>query len=87
MIYFIDQSYMKPSNKTSAPEQSKFEIKNYIICDEVQKVERGSPIHISTDEQISIHFGKAHIQDERTCILKLVLVEITLLIAREDSPT
>jgi hypothetical protein len=45
-----------------------------------------SPIHISTDEQISIHFGKAYIQDERTCILKLELVEITLLAGREDSP-
>jgi len=37
--------------------------------------------------QISIHFGKAHIQDERTCILKLELVEITLLTGREDSPS
>jgi hypothetical protein len=46
-----------------------------------------SPIHISTDEQISIHFGKAYIQDERTCILKLELMEITLLAGREDSPT
>jgi hypothetical protein len=45
-----------------------------------------SPIHISTDEQISIQFGKASIQDERTCILKLELVEITLLTEREDSP-
>jgi hypothetical protein len=45
-----------------------------------------SPIHISTDEQMSIHFGKASIQDERTCILKLELVEITLLAGREDSP-
>jgi hypothetical protein len=43
--------------------------------------------HISTNEQISIHFGKAHIQDERTCILKLELVEITLLTGREDSPS
>jgi hypothetical protein len=31
MIYFIDQSYMKPSEKTSAPEQSTFEIKHYIV--------------------------------------------------------
>jgi hypothetical protein len=46
-----------------------------------------SPIHISIDEQISIHFGKASIQDERTCILKLELVEITLLTRREDSPS
>jgi hypothetical protein len=45
-----------------------------------------SPIHISTDEQISIHFGKVYIQDERTCILKLELVEITLFARREDSP-
>jgi hypothetical protein len=44
------------------------------------------PIHISTDEQISIHFGKASIQDERTSILKLELVELTLLAGREDSP-
>jgi hypothetical protein len=43
------------------------------------------PIHISTDEQINIHFGKASIQDERTCILKLELVEITLLTGMEDS--
>jgi hypothetical protein len=47
------------------------------------------PIHISTDEQISIHFGKASIQDEKkqkkTCILKLELVEMTLLAGREDS--
>jgi hypothetical protein len=62
MIYFIDQSYMKPSKKTSAPERSTFEIKHYIICDEVQKSERGSPLHISTDEQISRHFGKASVQ-------------------------
>jgi hypothetical protein len=36
-----------------------FEIKHYIIHDEVQKGEIGSLIHISTDEQISRHFGKA----------------------------
>jgi hypothetical protein len=41
----------------------------------------------STDEQISIHFGKASIQDKRTRILKLELVEITLLTRREDSPS
>jgi hypothetical protein len=46
-----------------------------------------SPIHISTDEQISIHFGKASIQDERTCILKLELVEITLLTERKTLQT
>jgi hypothetical protein len=45
-----------------------------------------SPIHISTDVEISIHFGKASIQDERTCILKLEIMEITLLTGRKDSP-
>jgi hypothetical protein len=50
MIYFIDQSYMKPSKKTNTLEKSTFEIKHYIIHDEVQKGERGSPLHISTYE-------------------------------------
>ena len=84
MIYFIDQSYMKPSKKTSAPKRSTFEINNYIICDEVQKGERGSPIHISTDEQINRHLGKASIQDERVCVLKLELVETTWLLKKEE---
>jgi hypothetical protein len=35
MIYFIDQSYMKPSKKISVLDQSTFEIKDYIIRDEV----------------------------------------------------
>jgi hypothetical protein len=43
---------MKPSKKSSFPDRSTFEIKHYIICDEVQKGESGSPIHISTDEKI-----------------------------------
>jgi hypothetical protein len=49
---------MKPSEKTNVPDQSTFEIKHYIIHNEVQKGESSSPIHISTDEQISRHFGK-----------------------------
>jgi hypothetical protein len=80
MIYSTVQIYMKPS------QCSRLQYKHYIIHDEVQKGESDSPIHISTNEQISIHFGKAYIQDERTCILKLELVEITLLAGREDSP-
>jgi hypothetical protein len=84
MIYFIDHSYMKPSRKTSTPEQSIFEIKHYIIRDEVQKGERGSPLHISTDEQINRHLGKASIQDERVCVLKLELVETTSLLKKEE---
>jgi hypothetical protein len=75
---------MKPSEKTSVPDRSTFEIKHYIIRDEVQKGESGSPIHISTDEQISRHFGKASVQDERVCVLKLELVETTSLLKKEE---
>jgi hypothetical protein len=75
---------MKPSEKTSVPDRSTFEIKNYIICDEVQKGESGSPIHISTDEQISKHFGKASVQDERVCVLKMELVETTSLLKKKE---
>jgi hypothetical protein len=84
MIYFIDQRYMKPSKKTSAPERSTFEIKHYIIRDEVQKKERGSPIHISTNEQINRYLGKAFVQDKRVCVLKLELVETTSLLKKEE---
>jgi hypothetical protein len=85
MIYFIDQSYMKPSEKTSVPEnRSTFEIKHYILRDEVQKGKSGSPIYISTDEQISRHFGKSSVQDERVCVLKLELVETTSLLKKEE---
>ena len=84
MIYFIDQSYMKPSEKTNVPNQSTFEIKHYIIRDEVHKGESGSPIHISTDEQISRHFGKASVQDTRVCVLKMELVETTSLLKKEE---
>jgi hypothetical protein len=84
MKYFIDQSYMKPSEKTSVPDQSTFEIKHYIICDEVQRGESGSPIHISTDEQISRHFGKSYVQDEKVCVLKLELVETNSLLKKEE---
>jgi hypothetical protein len=84
MIYFIDQSYMKPLEKTNVLDRSTFEIKHYILRDEVQKGESGSPIYISTDEQISRHFGKASVQDERVCILKLELMETTSLLKKEE---
>jgi hypothetical protein len=64
--------------------QSTFEIKHYILRDEVQKGESGSPTHISTDEQISRHFGKAYVQDERVCVLKLELMETTSLLKKEE---
>jgi hypothetical protein len=50
MIYSIVHIYKKPS------QCSRLQYKLYIIHDEVQKGESDSPIHISTDEQISIHF-------------------------------
>jgi hypothetical protein len=84
MIYFIDQSYMKPSDKTSSLERNTFEIKHYIICDKVQKGEKGSPLHISIYEKISRHFGKASVQNERVCVLKLEVVETTFLLKKEE---
>jgi hypothetical protein len=74
---------MKPSEKTSVPERSKYiEVKNYTLCDEVQKREIGSPIYISTNEQINRHFGEASIQDEKVCILKLLFVETASLLKK-----
>ena len=75
---------MRPSEKTSVPDQSTFEIKHYIIRDEVRKGESGSPTHISIDEQISRHFGKASVQDKRVCLLKLELVETNSLLKKEE---
>jgi hypothetical protein len=74
---------MNPSKKTSVPDRSTFEIKHYIIRDEVQKGESGSPIHISTDKQIRRHFDKASVQDERVCILKMELMEMNSLLKKE----
>ena len=84
MICFIDQSYMKPSEKTNVPDRSTFEIKHYIIRDEVQKGESGSPIHISTDEQINKHLGKSFVQDKIVCVLKMELMEMTSLLKKEE---
>jgi hypothetical protein len=44
-------------------------------------------IHISTNEQISRHFGKASIQDERVCVLKLELVETTSFLLKKEEMT
>jgi hypothetical protein len=46
-----------------------------------------SPIHISTDEQIRRHFGKASIQDERVCVLKLELMETTSFLLKKEHMT
>jgi hypothetical protein len=81
---YNDQSYMKPLEKISVPERPKYiEIKHYILRDEVQKGEVVLQ-YISTDEQISRYFGKVSIQDERVCVLKLELVEMTFLLKKEE---
>jgi hypothetical protein len=41
-------------------------------------------MYISTDKQISIHFGEAFVQDERVCVLKMELVETTSLLKKEE---
>jgi hypothetical protein len=87
MFQFSNYDILYCSHLQKTSQCSRLQYKLYIIHDEVQKGESDSPIHISTDEQISIHFGKASIQDERTRIFKLELVEITLLTRREDSPS
>jgi hypothetical protein len=46
-----------------------------------------SPIHISTDEQIRRHFGKASIQDERVCVLKLELMETNSFLLKKEHMT
>jgi hypothetical protein len=86
MFQFSNYDILYCSHLQKPSQCSRLQYKLYIIHDEVQKEESDSPIHISADEQISIHFDKASIQDERTCILKTKLVEITLLAGREDSP-
>jgi hypothetical protein len=43
-----------------------------------------SNIYISTNEKISKYFGKASVQDERVCVLKLGLVEMTSLLKKEE---
>jgi hypothetical protein len=70
MIYYNDQRYMKPPEKTSVPKRMKYiEIKHYILQDEVQKREVVLQ-YISIGEQISRYFGKASVQDEKFYILK-----------------
>jgi hypothetical protein len=49
-----------------------------------RKGKSGSPIYISTYEQISRHFGKASVQDERVCVLNMELVETTSLLKKEE---
>ena len=66
--------------------QTKVHLKSSITLSMMksEKEKMISPIHISTDEQISRHFGKASIQDERVCVLKLELVETTCFLLKKE---
>jgi hypothetical protein len=46
-----------------------------------------SPTHISIDKKIRKHFGKASIQDERVCVLKLELVETNSFLLEKEEMT
>jgi hypothetical protein len=69
--------------------QTKVHLKSSITLSMMKsrKEKMFSPIHISTDEQISRHFGKASIQDERVCVLKLELVETTSFLLKKEEMT
>jgi hypothetical protein len=72
--------------------QTKVHLKSSITLSMMKsrKEKMFSPIHISTDEQISRHFGKASIQDERVCVLKLGARGNNFLLiekGRNDSPS
>jgi hypothetical protein len=86
MIYYNDQSYMKPSEKTSVPERPKYiEIKHYILCDEVQKGEVALQ-YISTDEQIADILVNPMSKMKKFVYSrnKLELVETNSLLKREE---
>jgi uncharacterized protein YukJ len=82
MIYSIIQIYMKPS------QCSRLKYKYYIIHDEVQKEESGSPIYILIDEQTTHILTKALSRIKFAYFReKIGIVEITPLAEREDSPS
>jgi hypothetical protein len=86
MIYYIDQSYMKPSNKTNVPEIMKYiEIKHYILCDEVHKGELVLQ-YIYIDEQIANIFVKPLPKMKKFAYSrnKLNLVEMNSLLKKEE---
>jgi hypothetical protein len=85
MIYSIIQIYMKPSQCS----QTKAHLKSSITLSMMKsrKEKMISPIHISTDEQINKHFGKASIQDEGVCVLNLELVETTSFSLKKEEMT
>jgi hypothetical protein len=86
MIYCNDQSYMKPSKKTSVPDKPKYiEIKHYILCDEVQKREVVLQ-YISTDELITNILVKPLSKMKKFAYSrnKMELVETTSLLKKEE---
>ena len=69
--------------------QTKVHLKSSITLS-MMKSRKGKMIlqkYISIDEQISKHFGKAFIQDERVCILKIKLVETTSFLLKKEEMT
>ena len=71
MIYDIYHSYMKPSREYHCSRKIKVHWDQALHSLWWSPEKRsGSPIYISTDEQISRYFGKASVQYERVCILK-----------------
>jgi hypothetical protein len=85
MIYSIVQSYIKPSQVFQTKVHLKSNITLSVMKSRKEKVIL--QIHISTDEQISRHFGKASIQDERVCVLKMELVETTSFLLKKEEMT
>ena len=69
--------------------QTKVHLKSSITLSMMKsrKEKNDSPIYISTDEQISRHFGKTSIQDERVCVLKPELVETTSFLLEKEEMT
>jgi hypothetical protein len=86
MIYYNEKIYMKPLEKTSVPERSKYiEIKDYILHDEVQKGELVLK-YISTDEKIEDILVKPLSKMKKFAYSRnnMELVETTSLLKREE---
>ena len=82
MIYLIDQSYMKPSEKNQCS-RSKY-IWDQALHYPWWSPERRKVVLQYISPQISKHFGKSSIQDERVCVLKLELLETTSLLKKKE---
>jgi hypothetical protein len=84
-----DILYSSQLHKAFTVFQTKVHLKSSITLSVMKsRKEKGIlQIHISIDEQISRHFGKASIQDERVCVLKLEFVETTSFLLKKEEMT